>query len=232
MKKIGFSEQLAGRRFAFLLALLLTTMLLYSLVGNGTPLRIALYVIFTLSMISALDEMRAQRVIFFLGLASGIIGQTLSIYGEVSQSTAVTIVGHSARFFFLGIVIFAILRTILNTEKVEIDAIFGASCCYMLIGYAFSDIYRIMESLHPDTFSGISHADKSWVPRFGDMPRDAEIVYFSLITLTTVGYGDIVPQSPPARFVAALEGIVGQLFLAVIVARLVALEISARLKRD
>ncbi len=51
-----------------------------------------------------------------------------------------------------------------------------------------------------------------------------------MVTITTIGYGDINPLTPPARTLAALEGLIGQLFLAIIIARLVALEISDRIR--
>ena len=64
------------------------------------------------------------------------------------------------------------------------------------------------------------------------MKDDSQLIYYSMITLTTVGYGDITPVSPQARTLAALEGLIGQLYVAIIIARLVALEIVGRRKRD
>ena len=60
------------------------------------------------------------------------------------------------------------------------------------------------------------------------MPQTFQLLYFSLITLTTVGYGHITPLSPPARFLAALEGLIGPLYLAIMITRLVALEMAHR----
>jgi hypothetical protein len=64
----------------------------------------------------------------------------------------------------------------------------------------------------------------------GDAPLDVQLTYFSLVTLTTIGYGDITRVSSQVRILSALEGLIGQLFLAIIIARLVALEISSRMQ--
>ena len=61
---------------------------------------------------------------------------------------------------------------------------------------------------------------------------DSHLLYFSLITLTTIGYGDIVPVSAPARVLCGIEGLIGQLFVAIIIARLVGMEIAERLGRS
>ena len=100
------------------------------------------------------------------------------------------------------------------------DKIFAAICVYMLVGYAWTFAYALVDELRPGSF----------VTSSIDMPTDyvtrvLQMRYFSFMTLTTVGYGDIVPHSDAARTLAALEAVTGQIFLTVLIARLVGLHI-------
>ena len=89
--------------------------------------------------------------------------------------------------------------------------IHGAMAVYILLGLAWASFYTILYDLNPAAFSGV-----------GDAPTTNVWTYYSLVTLTTMGYGDIVPVHPIARSAAALEGLTGQLYLAITIARLVA----------
>lgn len=113
-----------------------------------------------------------------------------------------------------------ILGYVLRGTKVTTDKIFAAICVYLLIGYAWTFIYALLEELQPGSFVALSAvAPGDYVARYMEMR------YFSFMTLTTVGYGDIVPHSSATRTVAALEAVVGQIYLTVLIARLVGLHI-------
>jgi voltage-gated potassium channel Kch len=84
----------------------------------------------------------------------------------------------------------------------------------MLATFWFA-LYNVIEAINPGSFVQTGAAPPATVPR-------PAFLYFSLITLTTVGYGDILPISPVARMLAALEGATGALYIAITVARLVA----------
>jgi VanZ family protein len=94
------------------------------------------------------------------------------------------------------------------------DRIFGAIVLYLLIGLVWAFAYAVVDLFSPQSFAGRSDAS----------PDPADWVYFSFVTLTTVGYGDITPVSRVVRALSILEALVGQLYPAVIIARLVSLE--------
>jgi hypothetical protein len=119
----------------------------------------------------------------------------------------------------LAVVVFAtyVARTVIidlmRRDEVMSDAIFAAFCAYLLIAVAWSGAYVTLEALAPGSFR---LADGTLgLPAHGTM-------YFSLVTLTTLGYGDIVPVGAIAQRVAALEAVAGVLYVAVVVSRLVA----------
>jgi len=113
-----------------------------------------------------------------------------------------------------------VLGYVLRGTRVTTDKIFAAICVYLLIGYAWTFIYALLEELQPGSFVALSAiAPNDYVARYMEMR------YFSFMTLTTVGYVDIVTHSSATRTFAALEAVVGQIYLTVLVARLVGLHI-------
>ena len=93
------------------------------------------------------------------------------------------------------------------------NRIMGAVCVYLLIGILWSLVYLIVNIIYPGSFIGL---DATTLEH-----RASELLYYSFITLTTVGYGEITPIKPIARSAAYLEAIVGQVYLVVMLAGLV-----------
>jgi hypothetical protein len=102
------------------------------------------------------------------------------------------------------------LRFAMQSRAVHAEQLYAALSAYLLAGIFLGLFYWVLEQLQPSTF----------VTASGEFSRSSA-VYFSFVTLATLGYGDIVPRSDLARGLAVVEGIGGQLFLAVLVARLV-----------
>jgi hypothetical protein len=98
------------------------------------------------------------------------------------------------------------------------DRIFGAIVLYLLIGMVWAFAYAVVDLFLPQSFAGRSDAS----------PDPADWVYFSFVTLTTVGYGDITPVHPAARVLAVAEALIGQLYPAILIGRLVSLQISSK----
>lgn len=114
-------------------------------------------------------------------------------------------------FLVLALPIIPIQREVFSTRKVTADTIKGGISIYLLLGLAWASFYNTIYSLNPDGFSGIS------------LQSQADLLHFSFITLTTVGYGNITPLSPAARIAADLEAITGVMYSSILLARLVSL---------
>lgn len=108
---------------------------------------------------------------------------------------------------------FVILRRVIKHQVVTVETILGAVSVYLLLGFSFASIYALISILAPSPF-------------FADYPHTAkasDYLFFSYTTLTTVGYGNLVPAGNIGRMFAMIEALLGQIYLVIIVARLVSL---------
>ena len=128
-------------------------------------------------------------------------------------------------FLFLAFTSAAILNSILRPAKVTTDIVNGAICVYMMIAVAWAFLFSLLEVFQPESFKLPALLQVGEDIAYMDVRRLSIFMYYSLVTLTTLGYGDITPITHPARNLAALEAVVGQLFIAVLIARLVGLRV-------
>jgi ion channel len=122
---------------------------------------------------------------------------------------------------FLGLLNAVILSRVVRDGPVNRSRIQGAILAYLILGLMWAQAYWCLETLSPGAFApAIKVADSDG--------HGMKLTYFSFVTLTTLGYGDITPVAPFARSLAVLESLTGQLFPTILIARLVAMEIESR----
>jgi hypothetical protein len=171
--------------------------------------------------VAAVAKRRRQVVV---ALVLGIPAVALSVLDVVTDGSSFAAPRHVLQTVFFGYTALIILADVLRQDRVTAEKIRGAVCVYLLIGGTWAFGYLTVLRLDPGAiaFSGakIPAADVGAPHWVGD------VLYFSFITLTSTGYGDVVPVSPLARWMAQLEAIVGQLYLAILIARLVGLHIA------
>ena len=109
-----------------------------------------------------------------------------------------------------------------------VNLIYGSVCVYLLIGLVWAFIFSALEILYPGSFKFELQNPGADVLLTTNQLQLSQLLYYSYVTLTTLGYGDISPVSPPARSFATLEAIAGQFYLTILVARLVGLQITGR----
>jgi Ion channel len=127
---------------------------------------------------------------------------------------------------FLAFLTLVIMVAVFRDRSVTADTIVGAICAYLLIGVTWGSVYALLVFASPDSLS-VSPA-LARVGHWGESisPFTPLLLYYSYTTLSTLGYGDVTPLSAGARALAVLEGLTGQIYLAVLVARLVGLHIA------
>lgn len=117
---------------------------------------------------------------------------------------------------FVGYTAIRVLSYVLSGQRVVADKLFGALSVYLLFGHGWALLFMILETLEPGSFAGLAQPGAA-------EGMGSEIIYYSFVTLTTLGYGEITPVSISARNLAAMEAVTGVLYTATLVARLVGL---------
>ncbi|MGV0005755.1 MAG: ion channel [Candidatus Porifericomitaceae bacterium WSBS_2022_MAG_OTU9] len=148
----------------------------------------------------------------------------INIFGTLfGQTVAVGLLTSSlSGIAFVLLIIIVMLRDIFLSTKVDGALIIGAISLYLLLGLMWGFIYLAIEQLYPGSFN----YDFMQTLEIKD-PMPA-LMYYSMVTLTTLGYGDITPLSPPARGMATMQAVAGQIYLTVLVARLVGMHIAQK----
>jgi Ion channel len=212
-------------RFSALLIALLLLFLLHVFLADHPLTHYALPVfllVILLANIHALgDDRRVSLIASMLGLAA--LALRWAMY--VSESQALLLIGEGVGALFFAFTAVAILALVLRTQTVTGDTVSGALCVYLLMGIMWAFLYMLLESVHPGTFRFAVETKIATDTTYPPPAFLSRFIYFSFVTLSTVGYGDIIPLTGPARGLATLEGIVGQFYLAVLVARFVGLHL-------
>ena len=176
--------------------------------GEGDILTDALFVAVFLSGIYAA---RREQFNFRIALVLATIGFAGRIHLRLSDPDTLPImVNLSAMLFFIYSLLNLASHIWSERHRVNKDVIYAAVSAYLLLGIVWNYAYFFLEMMTPGAFHGPHEP----------IERD-DFFYFSFITLTTVGFGDIVPVSRPARSLAVVEALTGQLYLTILIARLV-----------
>jgi hypothetical protein len=145
---------------------------------------------------------------------------------EFGVSTSFAIVRTALLIGFFFAMTIVVLSRVLDPEHVTMEKVLGGICAYLFIGSTWGFFYVLVVLVDPDAFRGAVLGVPSAGERLNWYDLDlAEFTYFSYVTLTTLGYGDITPRSVAAQMLVWTETLVGQIYLAVLVARLVSLQI-------
>ena len=203
--------------------LLVSSLLLFILSSFVVPLRhgvVILNVVSVAVLLAGVYAVGERKLLFAIAII-------LSIFSIVGTSLLLNFPGHwtvlvSHASIFVLLVFFAIsiLGYVLSGSRITSDKIFGAVCVYMLVGYAWAFAYALIDELQPGSFTASAE-----VKGHDYSGRVMQLRYFSFVTLTSVGYGDVVPLLPAARTMAMLEAVTGQLYLVALVGRLIGLHI-------
>lgn len=202
------------------LVLLVTSLV----VGAFLPNRIAAVVSASIGLLLWLAVARASglgRAATGAGLAALA---ALTSFAVVSYATDVDALGATGDLLLAGAVAAlatVIARALLREQVVTFSTVAAVLCLYLLIGLFFAHAYLGVLALDAAAFAGT-----------GSDPSRFDLIYFSFVALTTVGFGDITPIADVARALAATESVMGQLFLVTVVARVVSLIGHERLTRS
>lgn len=145
-----------------------------------------------------------------------------------SKSHTDIVIYHIVTFLFLSFIIFALCRLIFNAKKVNMNLVYGATCIYIILGITWAIVFALIDYLIPTAFSGVESGMLSRGYLDPLTFRFENLLYYSYVTLTTLGYGDITPLAPGVKFLSVIEAIIGQLYLATVIARILGLYLTQK----
>ena len=204
-------------RFSILLVCMLAELMLSPILDRDATTVRTSHLLGVLILLAALSVVGIRRgaVVLFIG---AMIGQLILLRWNgplILFGTAIV------RLLFYAWVTVVIVWRVLHEPGITMDTIAGAACAYMLLGFDWMHIYVLLEYWRPGSFA----IPESFM--IGSDPSPA-LGYFSFATLSSVGYGDIHPNDSGSGGISAAEAVVGQLYLAIMIGRMVGLQVSRR----
>jgi hypothetical protein len=167
-----------------------------------------------LALMGGVYVVRANRRTFGVALVLALATATASaraFLGGVRGDAAVE-AAFSAFYAFMTVAVFL---EVIQERRVSADTLYGTVCVYLLVGMTFGSLYDLVETLHPGSFQiNVDSAGPAEI-------RWRTLIFFSFMTLTTTGLGDVTPVTTQAQSLVSIEGVIGVLYVAVLIARVV-----------
>ena len=206
-------------RFLQLFVFTVLALLLTPLQLRFQALWLVLSVLYLDAILVSLTVSRLQKRVRWALLTTWVLALALRMapVAEPEVATLLYVTSRILAIVLLGGCVAGVLGYVLHGADVTLDRIFAAIVAYMLAGLGFAAAYEVVVALAPESFAlpvgagGANEQDRV----------EVQLIYFSFVTIATLGYGDITPRLPLAQMLAVLEAIVGQFYVAVVIAWLV-----------
>jgi len=212
--------------FAYLLTSMLGFLLVTAILAQYPAIggdQILMFVI-EATLIVGIWSLVRQRFWFMAGVVLIAIGaMNIILEMVINHSWAPYINLIVALLFYLFTTVIA-FRSLLTGNRINLNMIMGSICVYILVGISWSIFYFFVSVIHPGAFNGVTET--------GAKQQFTDLLYYSFVTLSTLGYGDITPVTPIARTLAYIEALFGQFYIAILVASFVGMHISRSSKES
>ncbi|NOX53624.1 MAG: two pore domain potassium channel family protein [Planctomycetes bacterium] len=222
-------------RMALLLAALLFALLVAPILEQAFGGHIMIYAGGTAVLIVGAFVNIARRWLFISSTVLAVLAVSTLWSTLVLDYPVLFVASCVLEAAFYGIIAVVLLTRILQKFVASLDSVFGALCVYLLLGLAWAQLYWATARMEAASFSGGGQAVMSPIGRVQadeatdgvrtaadrPVPPFSRMVYFSFVTMSTLGYGDIAPKTPIAQTLAWMQSVLGQFYLAVLVAWLV-----------
>lgn len=207
-------KEVVKARLQFLLIAIVVLIVVYPLIPSVFVLNIMLTLVLFTALYAVSGGQRIPGVALLLGFSFFIV---LWLRHFNINQIVWAVLSPTLGALFLGYVTYALLRHVVQANRVDAEMIYGSVACYLLLGLIWTMLYTAIETLQPGSFALAATNE--------DAQLWDDLLYYSFVTLTTLGYGDVLPLSPRVRSLAILEAITGIFYVAILVARLVSLHI-------
>jgi len=208
--------------FSYLLLALLIFLIGVPLADDLSVLSgpLARLLLFSGLLIIGVWSLRGSGRFFSVAIAFVVAGVIFNAVAVKMVSPAFLYGAHISLLGFLLIAFWCTLKQVAVGSEISTNRLIGAVSVYMLLGVIWAMAYTLLDLFSPGSFQGLSSLDNpGW---------ESEWLYFSFVTMTTLGYGDLLPVSGTARVLAYMQAVAGQFYIAILVAGLVSAYISSR----
>jgi hypothetical protein len=206
------SDATNNRRSLFLMLSLLLLMLLMPFLENHRIGQVFLLISLSVALTTTILELHGKETLRWLATGAAVPVVLMELAGIFRPSHWLLIADFALLMAFFGLASLGLFTYLGEPGAITSGRVYASVSLYLILAMFWFAIFNLTETIHPGSFA---------LNGSGRVSRSG-FLYFSLITLTTVGYGDIVPVTPPGRVFAAIEGVAGVFYLAITVARLVA----------
>jgi len=209
-------------KFLFLLISILCILVFVPIFRGFVEIRILTNIFLTTTLISGVYAVSKKKHVLLTAVFLAMPFFASIWTGILLKVPSLVLVGECFGILFTGFIVIIILSFIFGEQEVTINVIHGAIVVYLLIAIMWAFIYSVLEIIQPGSFA------------IGEGQIEVGrllFIYYSFVTITTLGYGDITPVTAPANSFAILEAVTGQIYLVVLVARLVGMHIAQSMDR-
>ncbi len=208
-------EHLFNYRFRILFFTFIIYFLISPIVAEAPIGKSLVEIFYMFIMLSAVYTVSDHKIVFLITSIFIILGIITSWYGLVADQIYLFLTSNIIEIVALSVINYTILSYVLHIDITSTDHIFGSVCSYLLLGFVWGFIYDSLAIIIPHSFY-FAHSD-----HLNALQHLPELIYYSFVTLTTLGYGDITGANMIAKSFSAIEAIIGQVFLVVLIASLV-----------
>lgn len=222
------------KRFIFLFIALLIPYFVHPLIDTQVLGISLLDVSFTFLLFTGVWVVSTRRHVAMGALVVVLVSQILTWTSSVVDIKPLVVAGFFLNALYLGYVAYSIQRHMEDILNITSNVIFASLCVYLLFAFTWAFLYAALQAINPQSFYINPHYFDLNTPGILAYSELYYFMYFSFTTLTTLGFGDIMPAAPWARVLASFEAMVGNLYLVVMVSRMVGMQIndlSAKQKR-
>jgi hypothetical protein len=208
------AQSLTGHKFFLLFLFLLAVLVLYPYMQNGGFAYFVFRVVSSAGILIAVYAIRLRRTLLLLALLLAIPALLERMLLRQPDAGLLSILSIVFSLVFDVFVVVVIFRRVFGTNQPNSETIFGALCIYLLLGFSFASLYGMAAALQPKAF----YLDP--LTNLHTIPDRFDFIYYSFATMTSLGSVGITAVSAPTRSLSVIEAIIGVLYLAVLIARL------------
>ncbi len=205
-----------GNKIIFIFVSIILLNLLYPFSELGTIAALAFVGFYLILMGSAIYLVASDRRLLVVTVLIAVViavSGGVTILSDFTAPVWVNLLWNTALLLQLVLIVTLLVTFIIQAETVTREVLFAAVTIYFILAGLFTIIYIFIEILAPGAFVSSSGAEITW----------QRLMYFSLVTISTLGYGDIVPVAPIAQSLSAMEASLGTLYIAILIGRFVSL---------